>query len=245
MPHNNEVITTRHNQIKINPLLVIGGQSSRMGTPKHLLRLPDGRTALEHAIETLHAALPEERSIYLSLRGEDQLLAIQDIIPPILFEHHQASSEVDQGTQTPHHDHSTTFQHAVILFDGEGENIGPASALRSAHASDPSSTWLIVGCDYPLLPASAILQLIMEYTEPASCFMQKDEQGKEWLEPLLSIWSPEALQAMSEAIAGGLTGPTRVLKQMRTKEVWPLRSEWIKGANTPEEWQECLRLMHP
>ncbi len=51
-------------------LLLIRGQSLRMGIRKEILPFPDGRPAFEHVLETLHSAVPSAQTIYVSLRDK-------------------------------------------------------------------------------------------------------------------------------------------------------------------------------
>jgi molybdopterin-guanine dinucleotide biosynthesis protein A len=45
--------------MKIAGAILAGGRSTRMGGPKHALRLPDGRTMIEHVAGALAAACPQ------------------------------------------------------------------------------------------------------------------------------------------------------------------------------------------
>src|SRR3954462_7028572 len=51
----------------LKPLLLAGGESSRMGTPKHLLKL-NGVYLYLHLVQHIIAACPECDTIYLSLK---------------------------------------------------------------------------------------------------------------------------------------------------------------------------------
>ena len=61
----------------LKPILLIGGQSTLMGIPKHLLPFPDSRLAFEHALETLHSAIPSASTIYISIHDESQKQGVQ------------------------------------------------------------------------------------------------------------------------------------------------------------------------
>jgi molybdopterin-guanine dinucleotide biosynthesis protein A len=74
---NLALATSSHEDINIIPLLCIGGQSSRMGSRKELLRFPDGLLAFEHASITIHDAMPTADTICISLQDESQLEGIQ------------------------------------------------------------------------------------------------------------------------------------------------------------------------
>src|SRR3954447_3757103 len=55
------------------PLLLAGGMSSRMGSPKHLLVRPGGQVAYRHAIRLLPLAVPEAEGVCISVRDEGQV----------------------------------------------------------------------------------------------------------------------------------------------------------------------------
>src|SRR6185369_14860860 len=64
--------------------VLIGGKSSRMGTDKALLRLPDGETLLEHAMAVLSSVASEVRLIgsnekYADFTATAQI--VEDIFP--------------------------------------------------------------------------------------------------------------------------------------------------------------------
>jgi molybdopterin-guanine dinucleotide biosynthesis protein A len=56
----------------------------------------------------------------------------------------------------------------VPIFDDQQEDIGLAGGLLAAHAMLPGATFLVLGCDYPLLPPTALQQLILEYITPVT-----------------------------------------------------------------------------
>lgn len=215
----------------LKPLLLIGGASSRMGTRKELLPFPDGRTALEHAIETLHHSVPSAKTIFISLHSRSQVSGIQAILDAL-----RTRREMHVAEEDDHHD---IFPAVELLFDGQEEEIGPAAGLLSAHAVDASTKWLVLGCDYPLLPPPALQQLILEYQDPVTCF--ENEDG--FSEPLIAIWSPEALLGLKKNVSNGVCGLNRVVKDSCGKLVKPLREEWITGTNTKDDWEEAMKFV--
>jgi molybdopterin-guanine dinucleotide biosynthesis protein A len=181
-----------------------------MGSPKHLLRHIDGRPLYEHTLEHLNHALPEAKTFYISLCEESQF---EDIRSP-----HLASMNVKP------------------LYDATSISIGPAAGLLAAHAYSPTTTWLTVGCDYPLLTNEALEQLRDEYVPPVTCF--GNAQG--FAEPLLGVWAPEALSQLARNVARGFLSPNKVVREMNGKIVLPMDGRWITGANTPEDWEAAM-----
>jgi len=214
-------------------LLLISGLSSRMGTRKELLPFPDGRLAFEQALSTIHSAVPSASTIHISLRNESQQAAMQFRLddPAPLFTSNAPSSHDDE------HDHRVSSPDLQVILDEAGKDIGPAAGLLAAHSLHPEAKWLVLGCGYPLLPASALLQLILEYQDPVTCFADE----KEVAQPLIGIWSPEALEKLRENAERGRIGLSEVVGEVEGKLVRPLREEWITGANTMEEREEISK----
>ncbi|KAF8857912.1 hypothetical protein BDZ45DRAFT_743918 [Acephala macrosclerotiorum] len=124
-------------------------------------------------------------------------------------------------------------------FGITNDSISNIKPRELAHTLDPESKWLVLGFDYPLLPASALQQLILEYEDPVTCFVNREE----FAEPLIGIWSPNALRKLGENVEVGRSGLGTVVKEVGGKMVRPLREGWIKGTNTREEWEEVLEIL--
>lgn len=129
----------------IRPLLLAGGMSSRMGSPKHLLVRPDGEVAYRHAMRLLRAALPQVEEMCVSVRDEEQVGQF---------------GEADERV-------------VRFLFDMDTD-IGPAAGLLAAYAYDPDACWLVVACDYPIVDEEALQQLLKAYEAPVTCFVNGD-----------------------------------------------------------------------
>lgn len=228
--------------ILLRPLLCIGGQSTRMGARKELLPFPDGRPAFEHAIDTILDAFPRLDTIFVSLRDESQLEGIRFRLET---KRYLASlpDEPHLGADVHQHEISKCPTLEPIPDLREYGEIGPAAGLLAAHAAHSEVTFLVLGCDYPLLPPTALQQLILEYEPPVTCLLNAEG----FSEPLIAIWSPEALEVLKSNVEKGMSGLNRAIKMMKrangqgVKLVRPLRDEWITGCNTMEEWEEAMR----
>lgn len=219
----------------IRPLILMGGHSSRMGYPKSLLPFPDGRPAFEHTIETIRAAIPNAGTIYLSLRDRAQLEDIQDTLQKKLT---ITKDNMQLGSSNPHMlqglEHLGQLE---VIFDDKAD-IGPASGLLAAHQLSSQASWLVIACDYPLLRPAAIHQLLSEYQHqpPVTCFV--NQEG--FSEPLISIWSSEALEQLKRNVERGKSGLSNVIKDVNGKQLAAHEEIWIKGVNTKKEWEEAM-----
>lgn len=195
--------------------LLIGGNSSAMGSHKGLLPHPDGQLAFEHILNTLHSAVPSASTIYISLPDITQLAYIEPTLKDI------AVRRTTDAEHDEHNDHRPTFPQCCPLVNRQDEDIGPAAGLLNAYSIHPESTWLVLSCDYPLLQPSALQQLIMEYQNPVTCFV--NEKGI--AEPLIGIWGAEALEKLKENGRIQSNDLRTVVEEIKGKLVKPLREE--------------------
>lgn len=214
----------------LTPLILAGGRSTRMGSPKHLLRMPDGRPLYQHQLEVLARSCPRTPVIYISLAQDSEL-------DDFLREH--ATSQLNDTHRTPEQ------PDVRVVFDlepnGTEESAGPASGLLAASAAQPDDTWLVVPCDSPFLDAELLERLRREYEPPVTCY----RNGKGFCEPLVGIWSPEALARLAEKAKGGKVGPSFVVRELGGKQIGlPAGAERpLADVNTKEEWEEALMLL--
>ena len=215
-------------------LLLAGGQSLRMGSPKHLLPSRSGPALYEHLLQQTRQALKSlsDRDIYISLRSETQV------------------EELKQAYLLRHQCH-LPYNTLVDLRLGSSEDhtdIGPAAGLLTAYEKSQLGDWLVLACDYPLLNREAVDQLLVEYghskTKGLQNFVTCFVNSKGFYEPLLGVWSPQALQRLRQNVHNGRLGPSRTIsdlvRESKAKLVKPLDERWILGANTPEEWERCM-----
>jgi molybdopterin-guanine dinucleotide biosynthesis protein A len=203
------------NSLKV--LILAGGHSSRMGSPKHLLPVPPTDQPLyQHLISIICVAFPEIRTIYLSVANTSK-----------------TDDALKHGQLRLTRRTCDTLVELVEILDTSTQEIGPSAGLLAAHQYDSDAAWLVIACDFPLLDPAALRQLREAYEDPVTCFVNKDR----FSEPLLAIWSPKALQTLSENVVAGRAGPSYTVKRLGGKLVSPNQDEWILNTNTPDEWE--------
>jgi molybdopterin-guanine dinucleotide biosynthesis protein A len=205
-------------------LILAGGYSSRMGSPKHLLPFAGGPLYLQ-LVRILHGALPNITTHHISL-------ADRSVTDEVL---HTGEIQLCSGD-----DFADKTIALKIVTDAAAQDIGPAAGLLAAHNYDTAATWLVIACDYPLLESTAVEQLVESYEEPATCFRNEEGFG----EPLLGIWSPQALRSLKRNVENGRSGPNYTLKHLGSKLIAPTRKEWLINVNTKQEWKAAQALMH-
>lgn len=215
----------------VQPLLLAGGRSTRMGSRKELLCLAD-IPVYEHQLIRLHLACPESDTIFLSLPSPAALAQILE------------SPNVERlGPDTLQLRHQARSVRVQVVYDhrdehGQAQDRGPAGGLLAAHAHDQSATWLVVACDYPFFSVAAVHELCREMEGPLTCF--ENEDGI--YEPLLGIWTPSALALLEENVKKGILGPKSVVVKSRGKTIRPQNENWLFNMNTPTEYQQAQTL---
>ncbi|KAF4334232.1 bifunctional molybdenum cofactor biosynthesis [Fusarium beomiforme] len=210
----------------IKPLILAGGKSTRMGSPKHLLTMPDGRPLYRHQIDVLRKACPEAETIYISLSQDSEMDELLSDVEKVSFETTPGENSIE------------------IILDLEsslgGESKGPATGLLAAYESDPTATWLIVACDYPCITAEALQELQSRYKPPVTCF--RNSAG--FCEPLLGIWSPEAIAHLKENYQDGKLSPSKAIRELDGHSYVPDNSEaLLRNVNVKSEWEDALRAL--
>ncbi|KAH7168341.1 heterokaryon incompatibility protein-domain-containing protein [Fusarium sp. MPI-SDFR-AT-0072] len=208
----------------MKPLILGGGKSTRMGSPKHLLPMPDGRTLYQHQIEVLRKACPEAETIFISLAQDSEM-------DELLQNASKVSYEATPG--------ENSIEVILDLESSQGdESKGPAAGLLAAYESDPDVTWLVVACDYPCITPSALQELQERYRPPVTCFI--NHEG--FCEPLLGIWSPEAISHLNENCKAGKLSPGKTVQELEGYTYLPENSETLlRNVNIKSEWEDVLK----
>lgn len=172
-------------------------------------------------LSVLYTALPRSDEMYVSIANRSEL------------DHHLRNGSISLASEGD--GVSCPVKLSLIADEATQSDIGPAAGLLAAHHDDLDATWLVIACDYPFLQSAAVTQLIDSYEAPATCF--KNSAG--FSEPLLGVWSPQALRSLDENVKSGRTGPSYTLRQLNAKLITPHREAWLTNVNTKEEWENA------
>ena len=116
----------------LTPLLLAGGRSTRMGTPKHLLPMPDGRPLYQHQIDLLARTCPDAPTIYISLAQESQLDDYLQTSPTISFNNTPKTSNNLYLEKERHHTPTITIVPDLHTNTSSQSSAGPAAGLFAA-----------------------------------------------------------------------------------------------------------------
>lgn len=207
----------------VEPLLLAGGRSTRMGSRKELLCLSKGIPVYEQQLIRLRVACPESDAVYISLPDSSSLAQILE------------NPRIERLTETSLQLYHQAFTFPVhVLYDHA--DVGPAGGLLAAHRDDPNASWLVVACDYPFFSVSAARQLQAETAGAVTCF----ENSHGIYEPLLGIWTASALTLLEQNVQNGILGPKSVVLGTKGRTVRPRDENWLFNMNTPAEYEHAL-----
>jgi molybdopterin-guanine dinucleotide biosynthesis protein A len=186
--------------------------------------MPDGRPLYQHQIEILRKACPQTEIVYISLAQDLEL-------DELLRSASKASYEATAG--------ENSIEIILDLESSQGNaSKGPAAGLLAAYESDPAATWLVVACDYPSITADTLQDLQSRYKPPVTCL--QNQEG--FCEPLLGIWSPEAISHLKENCKAGKLSPSKAIRELDGYTYLPEDSETLlQNVNISSEWEGALR----
>ncbi|KAL8382335.1 hypothetical protein RB595_006223 [Gaeumannomyces hyphopodioides] len=220
----------------VKPLLLAGGPSARLGFPKHLLQMPDGRPLYQHQLDRLHRACPGADALYVSL-GRSSVLDgfLRDVARPLLPRRRGSAAASTPGP-------------IAVVYDREQDAaLGPAAGLLAAHDADPDAAWLVLACHYPLLTGD-VLACVRDLHEGALTCV-RGPAGEP--EPLIGVWSPEALRELAARVRGGQVDGAEadgalgsVVAECGGLVVDPPepKARVMMGVETESDWDEVYRL---
>ncbi len=123
-------------------------------------------------------------------------------------------------------------------------NLGPLGAVLTAFELDPTSAWLVVACDFPLLDREALLQLL-ESRKPDALATSFYDVRAGLPEPWISILEPGIYSVLQAYTARGKSSLRGVLEDYKTHTILSKKADVLLNANTPEEVEYFKRILQP
>ena len=204
-------------QEKIAPvkgLVLVGGKSTRMGTDKSELNY-HGKSQKEVAKELL-----ENNNIetFYSVRDFSTVLEMTNENKNVTLSAVERSQNLKEIPDT-------------FL------NLGPFGGICSAFQKDPNSAWLVLATDVPFVNDDMI-RLLLEKRNPAKAATAIKGKGKEFVEPLVTIYEPKAYPILLQYLAQGYSCPRKMLINSEV-EIVEIEDHYIQNINTPEEFEQA------
>jgi molybdopterin-guanine dinucleotide biosynthesis protein A len=121
-------------------------------------------------------------------------------------------------------------------------DLGPMGALLSAFRSNPNAAWLVAACDLPFLDEKTVNYLV-ENRNPSAIATAFQSPENEFPEPLIAIWEPKAYPVLFQFLSQGISCPRKVLINSRVHLLEAPEPVALKNVNTPEEFNEAIKLL--
>lgn len=131
--------------------------------------------------------------------------------------------------------------YSVQVSENENEisdkfiNLGPFGGICSAFQKDPNAAWLVLATDLPFVNAK-IIQLLLKYRNPSKTATAIKGKGKQFVEPLITIYEPKAYPILLQYLAQGYSCPRKMLINSDV-EIVEIDDTFIRNVNTPEEFE--------
>jgi molybdopterin-guanine dinucleotide biosynthesis protein A len=114
-------------------------------------------------------------------------------------------------------------------------NLGPFGGICSAFQKDPNSAWFVLATDVPFVNEE-IIQLLLKHRNPSKVATTIKGKGKDFPEPLITIYEPKAYPILLQYLAQGYSCPRKMLINSDV-EIVEIDDEFIRNINTPEEFE--------
>ena len=114
-------------------------------------------------------------------------------------------------------------------------NLGPFGGICSAFQKDPNTAWLVLATDVPFVN-NKLIQLLLSKRNPSKIATAIKGKGKEFVEPLITIYEPKAYPILLQYLAQGYSCPRKMLINSDV-EIVEVDDALIRNINTPEEFR--------
>ena len=118
----------------------------------------------------------------------------------------------------------------VVPDDRPGE--GPVPAIATALATAAPDSVVVAACDLPDLDGNAVAELLAAADAVGAPVVAAADVGGE--QHLLSVWRPQALPALTAAIADGVRSYRHALERLGAATV-ELPAAVLRNVNTPND----------
>jgi len=114
-------------------------------------------------------------------------------------------------------------------------NLGPFGGICSAFQKDPNAAWFVLATDLPFVN-NELIQLLLSKRNPSKIATAIKGRGKEFVEPLITIYEPKSYPILLQYLAQGYSCPRKMLINSDV-EIVEVDDDLIRNINTPEEFE--------
>ena len=118
-------------------------------------------------------------------------------------------------------------------------NLGPFGGICSAFQKDPNSAWMVLATDLPFVDEN-LVKLLLEKRNPSKVATAIKGKGKQFPEPLITIYEPKSYSVLLQYLAQGYSCPRKMLINSEV-EIIEVDDSLIRNINTPEEYTEAKK----
>jgi molybdopterin-guanine dinucleotide biosynthesis protein A len=133
-----------------------------------------------------------------------------------------------------------TVSPGLLVLTDEQNGIGPAAALLTAYHCHPKASFLLFGCDYPLVDTRHIERLLAHRNAHTDAVVYKNaETGIP--EALLGVYENHCLVRFEKEIQACNYSLRFFAQQAATTFLFPIKNEAIQSIDTPEEFDRIKK----
>ena len=158
-----------------------------------------------------------------------------------LTKHHQKwiPSAIDFVRTTLHRkEFQSPFENQKTIKD-VFVGLGPFGAICSAFMQNPNEAYLVLATDLPFV-TKEIIETLLSRRNPKKIATAIQGKGKQFMEPLVTIWEPKAYPILLQYLAQGYSCPRKILINSEV-EIVEVEDDFIQNINTPEEFQQAKK----
>lgn len=119
------------------------------------------------------------------------------------------------------------------------KGLGPFGGICSAFQENPNTAWLVVATDVPFI-SEELISLLLEKRNPSKIATTFKGKGKEFPEPLITIWEPKAYPLLLNYLSQGYSCPRKILINSEV-EIVEIDDDFIRNINTPHEYEAAKK----
>jgi hypothetical protein len=126
--------------------------------------------------------------------------------------------------------------YVALIDDEEYKNNGPISGLLTAFKNYHEDSFILLGCDYPLIQQHHIDTLfsLSGYGFDAVCFVRQSNTSLH--EPLITFYSNAFKEKLLASFQQGKSSIKRILSEVNTLKIITEDEDFLKSFDTPQDF---------